>query len=247
MVLVISEDLARREFPGMNPIGQQIMCGYDFSAPTWWTIVGVAGSVRQQSPASAPAETIYVPVAQHAMRASDMEIVVRTASDPAVMIPSLQRLLESDYPMVAVSATTMREAVGESSRAERFRTVLLSSFAAISILLAALGIYGVTAYTIAQRKFEIALRFALGARRGQIVGMMLQHGTGLSLVGILIGLALTYAVWRVFGAILGQLPAFDGGSGAIAVLMVLAVSTAAVLIPSRRAAQIEPMQVLRGE
>jgi putative ABC transport system permease protein len=247
-VLLVSEDLARQQFPGVDPIGQQIMCGYDFdSAQTWWTIVGVVGSVRQDSPASAPSQTMYVPIAQHAGRATDMQIVVRTARDPAVMIPSLEKLLRREYPMVAVRSTTMREAVGESSRAERFRTTLLSCFAGISILLAAVGMYGVTAYTVAQRRFEIALRFALGARRGQIVAMTLQHGVGVAAIGIAAGLALSIGLLRVADNLLGKLPTFDAASYAIAVLGVLAVSAVAVLVPSRRAAQVEPMQVLRGE
>jgi putative ABC transport system permease protein len=141
----------------------------------------------------------------------------------------------------------MSEAIGESSRAERFRTMLLSCFAGISILLAALGMYGVTAYTVAQRRFEIALRFALGAQRGQIVAMTLQHGVGVACLGIGAGLALSLALARVFGNLLGKLPGFDAASYAIAVVGVLAISAAAVLIPSRRAAQVEPMQVLRGE
>jgi putative ABC transport system permease protein len=246
-VLLVSADLARQQFKGMNPIGQQIMCGYDFSAPTWWTIVGVVGSVRQDSPASSPAQTFYVPIAQHAFRAAEVQIVVRTARDPAVMIDALQRLLRREYPLVAASATTMREAIGESERGQRFRTMLLSCFAFISILLAAVGMYGVTAYSVAQRRFEIALRFALGARRGQVLAMTLRGGIVVAAIGIAAGLALTFAALRIYGSQFGKLPAFDGTSYAIAVLGVLAVSAAAVLIPSRRAAQVEPMQVLRGE
>jgi putative ABC transport system permease protein len=248
-VLLISEELARQQFPGEDPIGHQIMCGYDFgpNEAVWWTIVGVVGSVRQDSPASEPAQTLYVPIAQHAGRATDMQIAVRTGREPAAMIQTLERMLEHNYPMIAVSATTMRDAVGESSRAERFRTVLLSCFAGISILLAALGMYGVTAYTVAQRRFEIALRFALGAQRGQIVAMTLQHGLGVACLGIGAGLALSFALARVFGNLLGKLPGFDAASYAIAVLGVIAISAAAVLVPSRRAAQVEPMQVLRGE
>ena len=245
-VLVVSRELVQRVFPGQNPIGQQIMCGYDEKS-SWWTIVGVVGNVRQESPASPLAQTIYVPVAQHAFRASDMQIVVRTAIDPGAMATTLEPMLKRDYPQVAVSSTTMREAVGESSRAQRFRTMLFGGFAAVGILLAAVGMYGVTAYTVAQRRFEFALRFALGARRGQIVTLTLSHGIAVASVGIGLGVALSFGLMRVVGNLLGKLPAFDPASYAIAILGVLAIAIAAAIIPCRRASQVEPMRVLRGD
>lgn len=247
-VVLVSADLARQQFPGTSPIGQQIMNGYDeFSFSNWATIVGVVGSVRQDSPAAPPAQTIYVPIAQHAFRAAEVQVVVRTARDPTVMIDVLQRLLRRQFPLVAVNATTMSEAIGESERAQHFRTLLLSCFAVISVLLAAVGMYGVTAYSVAQRRFEIALRFALGARRGQILAMTLRSGVSVSAIGIAVGLALTFFALRLYGSQFGKLPAFDAASYAVAVLGVLAMSATAALIPSRRAAQVEPMQVLRGE
>jgi putative ABC transport system permease protein len=245
-VLVISGELAQRVFPGQNPIGQQIMCGYDMKS-SWWTIVGVVGNVRQNSPASPMAQTMYVPVAQHSFRAADMQIVVRTGIDPATMAGTLEPLLKRSFPLVAVSSTTMREAVGESSRAQRFRTLLFGGFAGVGILLAAVGMYGVTAYTVAQRRFEFALRFALGAQRRQIVTMTLAHGVAVASVGIAVGIALSLGLLRVVGNLLGKLPAFDPASYAIAILGVLTIALAAALIPSRRASQVEPMRVLRGD
>jgi len=245
-VLVVSRELAQKVFPGQNPIGQQIMCGYD-EVSTWWTIVGVVGDVRQDSPASPLAQTIYVPVAQHSYRAADIQIVVRTAIDPAAMATTLESMLKHGYPMVAVSSTTMRDAIGESSRAQRFRTLLFSGFAGVGILLAVVGMYGVTAYTVAQRRFEFALRFALGARRGQIVTMTLAHGIAVASLGITAGIVFSIALLRVVGDVLGKFPAFDPASYAIAVVSVLAISLAAVIIPSRHASQVEPMRVLRGD
>jgi putative ABC transport system permease protein len=245
-VLVVSRELAQEVFPGQNPIGQQIMCGYDEKS-SWWTIVGVVGNVRQESPASPVAQTIYVPIAQHSYRATDVQIVVRTGTDPATMAATLEPMLERGYPQVAVSSTTMREAVGESSRAQRFRTLLFGGFAAVGILLAAVGMYGVTAYTVAQRRFEFALRFALGAQRGQIVTMTLSHGIVVASLGIGVGVALSLGLLRVIGNILGKLPAFDPTSYAIAILSVLAIAVTAAIIPCRRASQVEPMRVLRGD
>ncbi|MGO9335998.1 MAG: ABC transporter permease [Terracidiphilus sp.] len=245
-VLIVSRELAQKVFPGQNPIGQQIMCGYDEKSG-WWTIVGVVGNVRQDSPASPPAQTMYVPVAQHSFRAANMQIVVRTGIDPGTMAATLEPLLKRSYPQVAISSTTMREAVGESSRAQRFRTLLFAGFAAVAILLAAVGMYGVTAYTVAQRRFEFALRFALGAQRGQIVAMTLWHGIAVASLGIGVGVALSLGLLRVVRNLLGKLPAFDPASYAIAIFGVLAIACVAAVIPSRRASQVEPMQVLRGD
>jgi putative ABC transport system permease protein len=245
-VLVVSRELAQQVFPSQNPIGQQIMCGYDLKS-SWWTIVGVVGNVRQDSPASPLAQTIYVPVAQHSFRAADMQVAVRTAIDPGAMAATLEPLLKRDYPQVAVSSTTMRKAVGESSRAQRFRTLLFGGFAAVGILLAAVGMYGVTAYTVAQRRFEFALRFALGAQRGQIVALTLSHGIAVAALGIGAGVGLSLGLMRVVGNLLGKLPAFDPASYAIAILCVLAIAIAATIVPSRRASQVEPMRVLRGD
>jgi putative ABC transport system permease protein len=245
-VLLISREMARKVFPGQDPIGQQIMSGYGLTQ-AWSTIVGVVGDIREDSPASPLAQTIYVPVAQYSSRASDMQIVVRSAVDPAAMAATLEPLLKRSYPQVAVSSTTMREAIGESSRAQRFRTLLFAGFAAVAILLAAVGMYGVTAYTVAQRRFEFALRFALGANRTQIVAMTLSHGIAVAALGIGIGIALSNALLRVVGSVLGKLPAFDPASYAIAILGVLVIAVTAAIIPSRRASKVEPMQVLRGD
>jgi putative ABC transport system permease protein len=149
--------------------------------------------------------------------------------------------------MVAVSSTTMREALGESSRAQRFRTLLFGAFAGAGILLASVGMYGVTAYTVSQRRFEFALRMALGERRGQIVGMTLSHGMAAAALGIGLGAAFSLGLLRVVGNVLGKLPAFDPASYAIAICGVLAIAAVATVIPSRRAALVEPMRVLRGD
>jgi putative ABC transport system permease protein len=244
-VVLVSREMAQKNFPGQNPIGQQVMTGYGMK-PSWMTIVGVVGDIREDSPASPFAQTMYVPVAQNSSRASDMQIVVRTGLDPAVMATTLTPMLKKNYPQVAVSSTTMREAIGESSRAQRFRTLLFGAFAAVGILLAAMGMYGVTAYTVAQRRFEFALRFALGAQRSQIVTMTLRHGIAVAAVGIGIGVALTLALLQVLGNVLGKFPAFDPAAYGIAILCVLAIAIVATIVPSRRASQVEPMQVLRG-
>jgi len=245
-VLLINEELARKIFPGQNPIGQQIMCGYDDQS-SWWTIVGVVGDIRDGSPAAAPTPTFYVPVAQHPGGAGDMQLVVRTHLAPATMLDTLTNRLRQTHPEIAVKATTMRENIGDTQRSDDFRTTLFGSFAFVSILLAAVGMYGVTAYSVTQRRFEFGLRIALGANRAQVLGMVLGKATAYAAAGIGIGVALSLSLVRVLAGVVGKLPAFDFAAYAIASLAVLTIATLATLLPARAAANVDPMTVLRAE
>jgi len=245
-VLLISKSMAQQSFAGVDPIGKQIMCGWD-SMGEWWTIVGVVGDVRQDSPGSAPAPTIYTPVAQHPYTATQMQVVVRTHSDAGTMAATLTQMMKRQYPQVAVQTSTMREDEGESERGQHFRTLLFGSFAGVSILLAVTGMFGVTAYTVAQKRFEFALRFALGARRGQVLGLVLRDALTVAGIGVIGGVALTLALMRVLGTLLGETQGFDAFSFGVAAAGVLLVAVAATLQPAYRAATVEPMQVLRDE
>ncbi len=246
MVLLVNKELVRQVFPGQDPIGQQIMCGYAVQS-SWWTIVGVVGDIRSDSPAATPSPTIYVPLAQHAERANDVQIVIRTAMDPAMLLDTLSNRLRQTHPEVAVKATTMRENIGETQRGESFRSLLFGSFAAVSILLAAVGMYGVTAYSVAQRRFEFGLRLALGAERLHLLGMVLRSSLLHAVLGIAIGVALSLSLTRVLGSVLGKLPPFDAPAYALASLAVLAIALLATLGPARAASHVEPNTVLRGE
>jgi len=246
-VLVISEAAARQSFAGVDPVGKAIMCGYDEEHPTWWRIVGVVSDVRQDSPAAEPYPTFYVPVAQHTGAATDMQVMVRTQSDAGAMSVALERMMRERFPAVAARATAMRENVGESQRAEQFRTMLFGSFAGVSILLAVTGMYGVTAYTVAQRRFEFALRFALGAQRGQVMGSVLQRALTVAALGVVAGIGLSAALMRVMSSMLGQQPHLDAVAYGVAAGGVLMIALVATLQPAWQAARVEPMQVLRDE
>lgn len=245
-VLLISAAMAEQSFRGVDPIGRQIMCGWD---PTteWWTIVGVVGDVRQDSPATLPRPTIYTPVAQHAYAAPDMQVMVRTHSNDEVMAATLARVMKQQYPQVAVRQETMLQDEGKTERSQQFRTLLFGSFAGVSILLAITGMYGVTAYTVAQKRFEFALRFALGAQRGTVLGGVLRTALTVAGIGIAAGVGLSLMLTRVLGTLLGQVAGVDATAFAIAGAGVLAVALLAALQPAFRAAMVEPMQVLRSE
>ena len=245
-VLLINQQLAARIFPNQNPIGQQIMCGFDQDS-SWWIIVGVVGDIRDDSPGVAPHPTMYVPVAQHPDRATDMQLVVRTRIAPAAMLDTLTRRLRSTHPDLALSASTMRENIGQTQQPDSFRMLLFSSFAAVALLLAAVGIYGVTAYTVAQRSFEFSLRIALGADRSQLLGMVLRKSLILATTGIVAGAVLSLALTRVLSANLGTLPAFDAPSYLLASLTILIIALLATALPARAAANANPMSILRSE
>ncbi len=246
-VLVINQALARAVFPGQDPIGQQIVTGLDESSSDFQTVVGVVGDIRGDSPGKPPSPTLYMPAAQHPDWANDMEILVRTQIAPASMIETLRQSLKRTHPEIAVKITTMREDVGEVERPERFRTTLFILFAATSILLAAIGMYGVMAYTVAQRRFEFGLRFALGASRTQVVATVLRGAVSVVLLGVAIGVVLSVSLGRVFASVVGQLPPFDAVAYLLAAAGVLLITVAATLVPARRAAATDPMTVLRTE
>jgi len=246
MVLLINQELARQVFPGQDPIGQQIMCGYDEKS-SWWTIVGVVGDIRTDYPDHPSWPSIYVPIAQHPDRSEDVQLVVRTGIAPAAVLDTLTRRLKETHPEVAVKATTMRENIGETQRGEDFRTTLFGSFAGVSLLLAAVGMYGVTAYSVAQRRFEFGLRIALGADRPQVLGMVLRKALLLAALGISIGTALSLALTRVLASVVGKLPPFDAPSYGMAALAVLGITLLATFWPARSAAHVDPMTVLRSE
>jgi putative ABC transport system permease protein len=245
-VAVISKEMAAESFPGEDPIGKEIMCGFD-STMRWMRIVGVVGDVRQESPAAVPTPTFYIPIAQHPQTASDVQLVIRTSMEPGALLRTVQTRLEQFDPSMAIGATTMRESLGESKRGDNFRTVLFGAFAALSILLAGIGTYGVTAYAVTQRRFEFALRFALGATRGGVLNMVLLQGLRIATVGIVIGAVLSATVMRTMGSLLGKFGDIDAWSYVLAALGVMLIALLATFIPARRASTIEPMQALRAE
>jgi len=246
LVVVISESLAKQSFRGVDPIGKQIATGWD-EIEGWHTIVGVVGDVRQESPASKPYPTFYMPVAQHPRTATDMQLLVRVHTDAGTMAVMLSKFMSREFPEVSVEATTMRDNVGESERGQHFRTLLFGSFAGVSILLAMTGMYGVTAYTVAQKQFEFALRFALGAQRAQVLAGVLRQALVVAIVGVAAGIALSLALMRVIAKLLGEMPSFDASSYAVAGVGVLLIALMATLQPAWRAATVNPMQVLRDE
>src|SRR5262249_15122068 len=153
-------------------------------------IVGVVGDVRQASPAAQPAPELYMPLRQHPYGANEVQIVARTSGAPESFVPSVRQAVREMSPEIATKFTTMEASVDDSIAAPRFRMTLVGTFAALALVLAVAGMYAVMSYVIAQRRSEFGLRIALGARMGDVVGLVLRGAGRLAAIGAAIGLVL---------------------------------------------------------
>jgi putative ABC transport system permease protein len=246
-VVIMSESAARQSLPGEDPIGRQLMCGLDEATMKPMTIVGLVGDVRQSSPGSAPQPTLYMPMEQHPYHSNELQVIVRTASAPAAMTTVVRKAAYDLNPEMAVRFTTLDEMVSDSVAAPRFRTFLAGTFAVLALLLAMAGIYGVMSYVVTQRTSELGLRMALGAARGDVIGLVLSRAALLAAAGLAIGAGLSLAVSRLIGAMLFGLTATDPATYALVLLSVAGIAILAAVGPAWRASRIDPMVALRQE
>jgi len=244
-VAVLSESAARQSFGDADPIGKQIQCGLD--SDKWMTVIGEVGDVRQDSPADKPGPALYMPMAQHPYYANQIHIVLRTRVKPLTLMNAVRTKIEETNPQIAMRFTTMDAMVSDSITVERFRAVLLSLFAGAGLLLAMLGVYGTTAYSVAQRTVEIGIRMAFGAGRGAILGAVVRQAAWLACGGIAAGLLLSVLLARLVASMLVGVHPIDAASmgGAAGLLFLTAVAAAAG--PALRATRVNPVQALRAE
>ncbi len=243
-VAVISESLAKQSFGSADPLGKQIQCGLD--SDKWMTVVGVVGDVRQRSPAENPGPTLYMPMTQHPFFANQIHIVLRTEVKPLTLMNAVQEEIARVNPFIAMRFTTMDAMVDTSIATERFRAVLISSFAGVGLLLAMLGVYGTMAYSVAQRTFEIGVRMAFGAERSAILSAVLVHAAKLACYGIAVGLALSLMLARLLTSMLVGVRPADPVSLCVASLLLLLTALAAALAPGWRATHVDPIVALRS-
>jgi predicted permease len=240
---IINHALVEKFFPDRDPVGQRIKDGYD-SADKYMTIVGVVGDVRQESVDLPPIPFIYHPYLQHPLPATSMHILYRSNGENADALRATARRLN---PEVAVAFQPLAEVFERTFAPSRFRSTVLGLFAGLALLLALAGVYGVTSYMVTQRRSEIGMRMALGARPLQIASLILRQGLGLVLAGVLTGATITMVGARVFTSVVYGVKV----SEPLVLLLIAAVQTLvaalAIYIPARRAAQVDPMLALRSE
>jgi putative ABC transport system permease protein len=246
-VVIVSESAARQSLPGEDPIGRQLICGLDAVTAKPMTIVGVVGDVRQDSPGSPPQPTLYMPMEQHPYHSNELQVIVRTGSAAAAMTAAVRKAAHDLNPEMAVKFTTMEEMVSDSIAAPRFRTFLASTFALLALLLAMAGIYGVMSYVVTQRRSELGLRMALGAGRGDVIGLVLSRASLLAVIGLAIGGGLSLAVSRLIGSMLFGLKATDPATYAMVLISVGGIAILAAAGPAWRASRIDPIVALRED
>jgi ABC-type antimicrobial peptide transport system permease subunit len=210
------------------------------------TVVGVAGDVRQASPAENPGPTLYMPMTQHPFFANQIHIVLRTRVKPLTLMNAVYEEIVRANPFIATRFTTMDAMLNTSMATERFRAALISSFAGIGLLLAMLGVYGTMAYSVAQRTFEIGVRMAFGAERSAILSAVLAHAARLACYGIAAGLALSIILARLLTSMLVGVRPTDPVSLGAASLLLLVTALVAALAPGWRATHVDPMVALRS-
>ena len=244
-VAVVNEALARRAFPGQNPIGRTVFCPFD--SFKGMTIIGVVGDVRQRGPAREPMAECYMTYQQHAFNGNALSIVARTTVDPASLTETVRRLAQQRSPDVPMKFTTMEATVAENVAAPRFRTLLFAVFAALAVCLAMAGVYGIIAYAVGQRANEIGLRMALGASAGSVLRLILRQGLALASLGLILGLAAAVAGTRLLTTMLFQVQPHDPLVYLAVAALLGAVAMVASYIPARRASKIDPLVAIRQE
>ena len=243
-VELVSEAAARRFWPGENPVGKQIRVHVNEGGRAPREIVGVVGDVRTRGMELDPAPVVYVPHTQYGPES--MTIVVRASGDPVPLVPQLKAALSALSPSVAFSrAQTMDELVSANVAEPRFRTLLLSIFAGVSLALAAVGLYGVMAFSVSQRRAELGLRMALGANPSDVLRLVLREGMAPVVAGILIGLGGAAVLARVMKRLLFGVETFDPLTFAAVAVTLTSVALAACYIPARRAMTVDPATSLR--
>ena len=245
-VTVVNLALARKYFSGADAVGKRITYGRPQDKAPWITIVGVVGDEQQDALEKAAQPQVYSPIRQQMQ--NPMTFVIRSALDPASAIAAARAEVQSvDRDLALTSVTTLEQLVSDAIGDHRFRTTLLSGFAAVALFLAALGIYGVLAYAVAQRTRELGIRLALGAKRQELFAMVVRQGMRPVIAGGILGIAGAFASSAVVKSLLYGVAALDPATYAVAVAILITVALAACAIPARRAMRVDPMVALRED
>jgi predicted permease len=242
--VVINQAMARRMWPDEEPLGKRFT--FEEDPPRWLTVVGVVGDVRQWGLESRPIAEVYLPYTQRS--AERVYLTVRTETDPSGLVAAARaRVLAIDPDQPVSEVRTTDEIVRSALEPREFFTFLTGAFAAIALILAAVGIYGVTAYHVQQRTHEIGVRIAMGAARTRVLGLVLRRGTRMVAFGLVLGLSGALASGAIVSAFLWEVGALDPATLALTALVLSAIALLGSLVPAVRASRVPPMHALRAE
>lgn len=250
MIVIINDTMAKQYFSGKDPIGSRIQTGDPNPNSRWETVVGVVGDVKYSGLDAAPGPTIYVPYTENGWVgwSREMYLVIRGTGNMTDLVPTIRGKLASiDSTIPLGQIRTMQELLDESLGEQRFRTWLITAFAALALLLSAIGLYALVSYSVSQRTREIGIRVALGAQRSHILTMVLKEALHLLVFGLLLGLVGALLVTRIIQSLLYSTSAIDALSFAATSLTLIIVALLACYIPARCATKVDPLIALRFE
>jgi len=245
-VIVITEGMARRYWPGQDAIGKRITFSGNPKDKDWFRVVGGVGDVKDTPSAKGAEPAFWWSEAQQGF--DDMLVAVRASGDPLLLVSAVRNeVAQIDRELPLANVRTMQEIAGASRSGARLVLLLTGVFSALALGLAAIGTYGVISYSVAQRVHEFGLRIALGARGWDLIALVGGQGLRLALAGIALGLLLSLALGRLLGNLLFGVDARDPITFAIAFVVALGVALVACYVPARRATRVDPMISLRCE
>jgi putative ABC transport system permease protein len=246
-VAVVNQEFVRRFFPhGENPIGQRILTAVGTSYQTAASIIGVSAAIRRAGPGDKPLPQVFLLFAQSP--SNDITVLLRTAADPRLVVSDLRsQVLAIDKELPLSNVATMDDLLAEATADQRVETTAVGLFAAVALMLAGLGIYGVVSYMVSQRINEIGVRMALGAQREDILRLILGQGMKLALIGVALGIAVALGLTHFLSSQLYGVTATDPLTFIVVALLLTFVALSACYIPARRAMRVQPMVALRYE
>jgi putative ABC transport system permease protein len=243
-VTVVSESFVRHHFPNEDPIGPRVTARFDGAQSR--EIIGIVADVRHDGLQQPAREEMYLPHAQFPF--GSMTIAVRTSVDPAALLPALQRAVWRVNPRQAIyTATTVEALVATSLRERRFNLSLIGGFAALALVLAAIGVYGLISYSTSRRSNEFGVRLALGASGWQIVRNAMSDGVRYAVIGVAVGLVAAYGLTRSLASMLFGVTATDPITYVVLAAVMLLVAAVASYLPARKALRVDPVTALRGD